>query len=222
MAGSSSGITNWCYFIFRVYGDSAHTYSTRIGTTIISPLPGSSFTGCTAPTLPRFCEWRGKRDSSRQDSRSFEAKKGDPEKNICGNSFGVGVCCSSWLPETIFTQEHSSSFLDRLRRLYPRQIQVMQKKGGNPWLGKVAVVRVGMMRVRDGNLHSIQGNIKVWADSRIQERNFSGFANFGFASDGWSGKKPPGCIYRRKIMWWPREKSIRFSSLWPRRSGSLG
>ena len=46
----------------------------------------------------------------------------------------------------------TTAFLNRLRSLYPRQTQVIRIKGGNPWLGNVAVVRAGMTGIRDGDL----------------------------------------------------------------------
>jgi hypothetical protein len=56
--------------------------------------------------------------------------------------------------------------------------------------------------------------IEVWADSRIQERNFSGLSDFDCASEvilGGRGTRPRLLFPRksRKILWWPQGGSIR-------------
>ena len=66
------------------------------------------------------------------------------------------------------SRDGTTSYLDRLRRLYPRQIQVIRKKGGNPWPGKVAMARAGMMGIRDGDLLLQLDSDELWARSRLE------------------------------------------------------
>jgi hypothetical protein len=62
----------------------------------------------------------------------------------------------------------TTSYLNRLQRLHPRQIKIVRKKCGNPWPGKVAMVRAGMTGIRDGDLLLQLDSDELWTRSNLE------------------------------------------------------
>lgn len=74
----------------------------------------------------------------------------------------------SMMTKNGLSMDGTTSYLDRLQRLYPRQIQVIRKKDGNSWPGKVAMACAGMTGIRDGDLLLQLDSDELWARSRLE------------------------------------------------------